>query len=428
MKKINKIKSKFLSRQISIAKLAVKTGATLYKNKDKDLKEQLKSGFDKYANDIVSELGVMKGSFMKAGQLLSLLGGSFLPKETQKILKALENSSSYLAWDKMKEQVPYEWLNELDINEEPIAAASLGQVHRVKEKETGKEFILKIQYKGVDKAIKNDIRALKLFLKTLNLIPKELDLSSIYIEVETMLRREVNYIEEAQSIKRFQKYLNEFSDFKIPEVIEKYSNKNIIALEYLEGFSLHQIDELQFNQEERNKLGRSFMKLLFMELFLFEEIQTDSHFGNYLILKDPKPRWGLLDFGAIKTPPKSFIKPYRQLIIDLSKKDKDSFINSLKEMGYLSKEKESDLSLFWEYANVIGAPFYEKEYDWGKSNISDKMYEYIPKIAKSISIGNPPPHSLFIDRKIAGVYFILQKLEAQFDVNELLEEVLDFKD
>ena len=96
-------------------------------------------------------------------------------------------------------------------------------------------------------------------------------------------------------------------------------------------------------------------------------------------------------------------------------------------MGYISKTKESNLDLFWEYANVIGAPFYEREYDWGASNISEQIYDYIPRIARSISVGSPPSHTLFIDRKVAGVYFILQKLRAKFDVNQTLNEVFNFK-
>jgi hypothetical protein len=96
-------------------------------------------------------------------------------------------------------------------------------------------------------------------------------------------------------------------------------------------------------------------------------------------------------------------------------------------MGYLSSSEESNLDLFWEYANIIGAPFYEESYHWGQSDISSQIFQYIPQIVKSVTIGNPPAHSFFIDKKIAGVYFILQKLQACFNVTELLEEVISYK-
>lgn len=426
MKELKKIKSSFFSRQIGIAKIAIKTGSALYKNRDQDLKSQLKNSIEQYAVDIVDELGVMKGSFMKAGQMLSLLGGSFLPEEAHKILKTLENKTSFLSWDQIKNQIPKEWLDKLQITQTPLAAASLGQVHMMTFQ--SQEYAMKIQYRGVGKAIKNDIRALKILLKTLNLIPKEIDLNEIYKEIEMMLTKEIDYKEEVRSTEKFRDYLKDFTYFKVPSINHEFSNDKIVTSEFIQGHSLNDLEALNLTQDQRNLLGREFMRLLFLELFIFEEIQTDAHFGNYILITDPYPRWGLIDFGATKAPPADFIEAYRNLIISLSNKDRDSFIQSLMSMGYLSQNKESNLDLFWDYANVVGAPFYEEFYDWGNSDISNQMYHYIPKIVKSVSIGNPPAHSFFIDKKIAGVYFILQKLKASFNVKELLNEVIAYKE
>ncbi|MCT4641874.1 MAG: AarF/ABC1/UbiB kinase family protein [Bacteriovoracaceae bacterium] len=427
MKELKKIKNRFISRQIGIAKLAIKTGSAMYKNKDKDLKEQLKSSIEKHVQDIVSELGVMKGSFMKAGQMLSVMGSSFLPPKAQAILKSLESQSSFLSWDQIKTQVPTEWLEEMEIEKQPIAAASLGQVHKMTLKDNDIQYVLKIQYKGVAKAIKNDIRALKLFLKALNLVPKEIDLTQIYQEIEMMLKKEVDYEEEFKSTMRFREKLKEFKAFKVPKLLSKYSNDKVICSEFIEGYSLHQIDEIELSQKDRNYLGKELIRLVFLELFIFENIQTDSHFGNYILITKPDVKWGLIDFGATKTPPKDFIVPYRNLILSLRDKNRQNFIESLKDMGYLSKNKGSDLDLFWEYAMVIGTPFYEENFDWSQKDISNKIYEYIPKLFKNISIGSPPSHSIFIDRKIAGIYFILHKLKANFDINKVLDEVLEMQ-
>jgi predicted unusual protein kinase regulating ubiquinone biosynthesis (AarF/ABC1/UbiB family) len=425
VKKLSKIKSGFFSRQLGIAKLALKTGSSIYKNRDKGIKDQLKHSIEKYAADIADELNVMKGSFMKAGQMLSLLGGSFLPEEAHKILKSLENKSSFLEWEQISKQIPKEWLEQLEVKVEPLAAASLGQVHLFQDQ--GQDFAMKIQYRGVRKAIKNDVKALKLFMNALNLLPKEIDLKEVYKEIEEMLTEETDYLHEARNTEKFEKELTPFPIFKVPKINHQYSNEDIITTEFIKGHSLHDLESLGLSQQQRDHLGREFMRLLFLELFVFEEIQTDAHFGNYLLITEPELKWGLLDFGATKVPSKEFITHYQELIILLSKRDRDGFIEKLKDMGYISKEKPSDLDLFWEYANIIGAPFYEEVYDWGKTDLSIQIYEYIPKIIKSISVGNPPSDSVFIDRKIAGVYFILQKLKANFDVNKLLNEVISYK-
>ncbi|MCO4795287.1 MAG: hypothetical protein KC493_16330, partial [Bacteriovoracaceae bacterium] len=140
MKKISKIKNGFISRQFSIAKLAYKTGKNFLSSDDKTLKEKLKSGFEGQVEDIVHELGLMKGSIMKAGQMLSLHAGEFLPEEARNVLKTLENNTYYLEWDQIKSQIPTEWHNSLDIDHEPVAAASLGQVHIAIDKETGEKY------------------------------------------------------------------------------------------------------------------------------------------------------------------------------------------------------------------------------------------------------------------------------------------------
>lgn len=425
MKKINKIKNGFLSRQIGVAKLAYKTGKNLVKSKESDLKEKLQDSFESHVEDIVSELDVMKGSLMKAGQMLSTLGGAFLPPQAQAILKKLENNTSYLQWDQIKKEIPENWQKELNISHDAIAAASLGQVH-LGEFE-GSKYAVKIQYKGVRKAIKNDLRALKLLLRAMNVIPKEIDLKAIYKEIEEMLLKETDYEIEKENTEYFQNQLKDNLNFKVPSVLSDYSNHKIIVTEFIHGHNLHDIADLKLTQDDKNRLGIEFIKLLFQEIFIFEKMQTDAHFGNYLITTNEKnePIWGLIDFGATKSPSKEFINNYKRLLVHLRNKDQEGFIETLKYMGYISQEKESNIDLFWEYALTVGAPFYTEEFDWGNAQIADKILDYIPKIAKSIAIGNPPSDSLFLDKKIAGVYFILQKLEAKFNVSEVFDEVYE---
>jgi predicted unusual protein kinase regulating ubiquinone biosynthesis (AarF/ABC1/UbiB family) len=423
MKKLNKIKDSFISRQFATAKLSFKAARSFYKNKNDDsLKDTLVGTFQGNINEIVDELDIMKGSLMKAGQMLSLFGGSFLPEELKLVLKKLENQSSYLDWDEIKKQVPREWLNELTISREPLASASLGQVHFVEiDKQT---FCMKIQYRGVKKAINNDIRALKLLVNLFRFVPSELDLKPMFEEIKKMLLLETDYIKELQNTMDFKKHLSNEKYFYVPNVSEKYSNDRVLTTECIKGESIHDIDNLNLTQNQRNVLGREFMKLFLLEIFIYGQVQTDAHFGNYLIIMGDEPKWGLIDFGATKIPPKKFLKSYQQLIVALKNRDKDLFINTIYDMGYLSQKKDSDLELFWEYAQVIGTAFIDDDFDWGNTDLADKVFEYIPKLIKSISIGKPPSDTIFLDKKLGGVFFVLQKLQSKFNLNQLLNEVL----
>ncbi|MAX66899.1 MAG: AarF/ABC1/UbiB kinase family protein [Bacteriovoracaceae bacterium] len=421
MKKINKIKSNLFSRQLSMAKIAFKSGKDFYFSKDEDLKARLKDGFEKHAQFITSELGIMKGSFMKAGQMLSVYGASFLSPKAQEILQSLQNQTSYLDWKEISKQIPSHWKEELEISPTPLAAASLGQVHKAVDKD-GNLLAIKIQYKGVKKAIKNDIKALRFLLKSLSLLPTELDTKDLFSEIQTMLEAETDYLREAQLTKDFNQKLNHYPEYHITKVIDQYSNDNIMTTQFIEGTPLNEIDKLNLTQEDKNKLGISFFKLLFIELFELEQLQTDVHLGNYLIMNSPEKgyHWGLIDFGASKIPPKSFIHPYQGMIKALIQQDKKKFLDIMFQMNYLSHKQKTNTDLLWKYAKLMGEPFLHESYHWGNSSLSDDILKLLPSVIKEISIGKPPKHAVFIDRKIAGVYFVLKKLEAKFDVNEVV--------
>lgn len=420
MKKISKIKNKFISRQVGVAKLALKMGKDVWSKRNDDLKNKLTGGIAPHVELIANELGIMKGSLMKAGQLLSTYASAFLPPEAQKVLKQLENQSYYLDWDQIKQQIPESFLAELEIEEEPIAAASLGQVHLAQD--DVKKYAVKIQYKGVRRAIKNDIKALKLLMKLMNLIPKEVDLKEIYSEIEEMLYLETDYVAEAESINEFRSLLKDYPQFVVPEVHHKFSNEKVLTMDYLEGHSLRELKELNLSQDDRNQLGEDFMRLMFLELFKFKKVQTDVHMGNYILL--PGNRWGLIDFGASKSPPDKFLKGYQTLIIACANLDRELFFSNLYEMEYLSKNKKTNEDYFWEYAKVVSAPFQGGVYDWGKSTVADQVMEMAPRLIKEVAVGNPSRHTVFLDRKIGGVFFILQQLGAKFDVKKVFEECL----
>ncbi|MBK24755.1 MAG: hypothetical protein CME70_12225 [Halobacteriovorax sp.] len=425
MKSIKKLKTGFFSRQLSMAKIALKTGSSYLMSGDEDLKTKLRSGLEKHLDLVVEELGVMKGSLMKAGQMLSLYAGAFLPPEAQKILKSLENQSSFLDWSVLEKRVPKKWLEELEIEEIPLAAASLGQVHMARKKGAKESFVMKIQYEGVKKAIDNDVKALKMLLNMMDLLPKEIEFKEIFEEIKEMLYLETDYKAEAASTNKFLELIKDYPEYTAPKIIEEYSNDSILSSTFLDGYSPRDSKVKALPQEVRNKLGESFLRLFFLELYTWGVMQTDPHFGNYLIVDiDSDPKWGLIDFGATKTIPEEFRKNYQELIKTCALLDKESYFKTVEKMGYLSKEKQSNTDLLWEYANLIGEPFNNGVYDWGRSSTPDEVFKFAPRLLKEIAIGKPPKDGVFIDRKVGGVFFVLKEIGAKFDAMKVLKEFI----
>ena len=419
MKKISKIKNSFISRQFSIAKLAYKSGKKFLFSGDTTLKEKLKAGFEGHVDEIVHELGLMKGSIMKAGQMLSLHAGEFLPPEARNVLKSLENHTYYLDWNQIKSQIPKEWHQKLVIEENPIAAASLGQVHIAIDKESGQKYAMKIQYEGVKKAIDQDIKALKMLLKMMNLLPKEIDFTLVFEEIKSMLYKETDYKLEAEATRKYTDLTKEIPWVITPTVIEEFSTDTILTTTWMDGLSLRDEAVTTLPQIARNELGQKFMDLFLKEIYEWRVIQTDAHFGNFMISEDYK-KWILIDFGATKFATEKESENYRNLITSISFRDKERFLKTVHDMGYLSKSNSTNYDTLWEYCELISEPFNQHPYNWGISDIPDKAMEMSQRLASDIDLGRPPGDTVFIDRKVAGVFHVLKHLGSVIDSKELL--------
>ncbi len=424
MKEIKKIANGKISRNLKLLKLAVSSGKELVFSNEDNLKDRLKGVLSKESHKLVNELGLMKGSIMKVGQMISLYSSDLLPKELKEVLSQLENKSFYLSWDEISKNIPSNVFEEIEISEKPIAAASLGQVHKGIITETNDEVVLKIQYKGVRKAINNDVKVLKLFIKMADFVPKGNSIDFIFDEVKQMLIQETDYLKEAEFMLKYQSKVGADKRFITPKVYKNFSNDKLIVQDFLSGISLRELEETRITQAQRDKLGEDFFELFLKEIFEWGLIQTDPNPGNYLIIEDGADyKWGLLDFGACKELDDSIQKMYYKLIAAVFEQDFQLFLSLLYEYHYIEKDKPFNQNLFKEYFNALSEPFNNEDYNWGDSNIPDKALKLAPKLIKEISLFRPPQDIVFIDRKIGGVFFILKLLKSNFNPTPLLKKL-----
>ena len=148
-------------------------------------------------------------------------------------------------------------------------------------------------------------------------------------------------------------------------------------------------------------------------------IQTDAHFGNFMVTPDYK-KWILIDFGATKYASESESKNYRDLITSCAYRDRDKFLGTVQDMGYLSKKNLTNQDTLWEYCELISEPFNQYPYNWGISDIPEKAMQMSQKLASDIDLGRPPGDTVFIDRKVAGVFHVLKHLGCVIDSKKLL--------
>jgi predicted unusual protein kinase regulating ubiquinone biosynthesis (AarF/ABC1/UbiB family) len=408
MKKIKKLNTKFFTRGYSMAKILAVFAKDLYFTPKKELGNKLAELLTERRGQLTDELSQLKGSFLKAGQLLSLYAQDLLPPEVENLFQKLQTETSYLPWESISQQLDLAQLQGLTIDPTPFAAASIGQVHLAKD-EQGQEFALKIQYKGIDKVIDLDLKVLKIMIQSLSLVPKSTNLEKVFDEVKQMLYQEMDYLKEAEFSRSFYQLAGE--DYIVPKVIDQWSGERFICTEYIPGEKVVEASQ-HLSEKQRAKLGRDFFELFFKEVFVWKLIQSDAHLGNFMIHQG---KWVLLDFGATKQLGEKESTLYKELVQAIAVRDKVKLYEIIRAQGALDFEN-SDLELFWDYILLVSTPFFEKDYDWGNSDIAKKAINMSRDLQQKINLKHLPHETLFIDRKLLGVYYILKAIGAKGDL------------
>ena len=421
MKKIDKIKSGLVSRNLSLLKYGLKSGMSFIKNRDNP-SQIIEDIVGKSPEKLVEQFSHFKGSIQKAGQLLSQYGEYYLPKEINTVLKKLQSSTHFLDFKKLKKNIPDKALSEFEFIEEPLAAASIGQVHKAVHKESRKVFVFKLQYDGIEKAIKNDLVFIRFVFNSLKVIPKGIDTEDVFNEIERVLKDEMDYEREAKII---QKYKDELKDsyYYVPQVYPEYSNNKCLCMEFLEGASLSDVQSLLDYKDNKDLLGEKVFELFLHEVFHFGLVQSDAHGGNYLVSRDFKTL-NLLDFGACLDFDEEVLKFYRGFLKYSYEEKRTEFFQHLQNyLDFTNTELSYDEELFWQYVLKISEPLRSKNYHWGKTILPDELLEMGMEMQKTLKFKSIPAQFIFIDRKTLGVFTILKSLKSEFNVNKVFLKV-----
>lgn len=450
---VARIKTGSFERRLSLTKaglfastrMAGHVAANVFTSKDKRL-ERRKKMLSRQAEFLVDELGKLKGSVVKIGQVMALYGEHFLPVEVTEALHTLEDQTTALEWPSIEKVLRFELgngaLDELEIEKTPIGAASLGQVHRARRKSDGKEICLKIQYPGVADAVDSDLDAVAQLLKLAKLVSFSRDFDEWLEEVRVMMHREVDYTLEAETTRRFGKMLQGDERFIVPEILLEYSTPHVMATSYEPGLSVSSEEVLSLPQSRRNKLAESALELFLKEMFIWKEIQTDPNFGNYRIrLADEKhaeDRIVLLDFGAVQKYPDAFIDPVCDMIYASYTRDLKRVIEGGIKLNFMHDDWPGKvLEEFGGVCMAVLEPLADRkvevpdyalndkgEYRWKQSDLPTRVAKRAAVSAINRYFKIPPKEFVFLNRKLVGVYTFISVLEAEFNGRDLLKPYL----
>ena len=386
-----------------------------------DFKELLltKENFTKF----VTQLSIMRGAALKVGQLLSLETGEFLPKEINEILSACRNQAYSMPKTQVIKVLKNQWGENFEMQFSifqfvPVAAASIGQVHKVKLKGTNEILAVKIQYPGVKESIDDDIDNLGLILKSTNLLPASIDIENLLVVASRQLHREACYKTELKYLDKFYNHFKHDEILEVPKPSFKYSTDNIVCMEFKNGVTIEKVASRP--QKEKEFIFYNLVKLLFSEIFELGCMQTDPNYANFLYNVDNN-KIILLDFGSCVDINENYKKEFSNLLRAIVNKDHDQSKNILYKLNIIDQKlphniKNKILDHFYEISEELNSEF---GFDFKNTNVIDRMNELseeIIKLKKPVSL--PDSEILLIQRKISGLFFLARTLEVKLKLSE----------
>lgn len=316
------------------------------------------------------------------------------------------------------------WMNNFkEFDHVPIAAASIGQVHRAVLLD-GTIVAMKIQYPGVADSIESDLNNLKNLVTMTNILPRGLFIDQIIKVASDELAIECDYETEAQSQMRYRelvvsdKWLS--NHVSVPQVFPNLTTKRVLTSAFVEGVAIDKAISLP--QSVRNAIARTTLILTIRELFEWRFIQSDPNFGNFLY-DHPNKTINLIDFGAAREYKKSFVDGYLKLVWAAANKDKDTILRVSKELGFLTgDESEEMINAHCEAGFILGEVFASNEpFDFSKSNLSKRIGKFGETFMK-YRLTAPPVEAYSLHRKLAGAFMLAIKLKANMPCRDILED------
>ncbi|GER45868.1 ABC1 protein [Striga asiatica] len=373
----------------------------------------------------------MRGAALKLGQMLSIQDESLVPAPILAALDIVRQGADRMPRNQLNQVMDTElgstWSSKLmSFDYEPMAAASIGQVHRAVTKD-GLEVAVKIQYPGVADSIESDIENVKLLLTYTNLLPEKMYLDNAMKVAKEELSRECDYELEAKNQKKFRSLLTDTNGFYVPFVVDDLCSRRVLTTELVPGVPIDKVALL--DQKTRNYVGKKLLELTLMELFIFRFMQacyhTDPNWSNFLY-NEAEKSINLIDFGAAREYPKHFVDDYLRMVVACANSDREAVIEMSRRLGFLTgMESQVMLDAHVQAGFIVGLPFSKSGgYDFGSTNITQSI-SHLGATMLRHRLTPPPEEAYSLHRKLSGAFLACIKLRAVVPCRDILLQVYD---
>src|SRR5499426_1397477 len=307
----------------------------------------------KNARRIEAAIIKLRGLFIKVGQLISIMA-NFLPDAFREELQRLQDQVPPRPYRDIEARIREEFGGRgptdvfAEFSSEPVASASIGQVHRARLK-TGEEVAVKVQYPDIEEMVQVDLRALRRIFKVLRWFMPDYGFDTIYREISEMVIAELDFRREAAAIEKIAANFaaRKAKNVRFPRVVAQCSTARVLTTEWIEGIKVAQLDSLDGSRVDRRAAARACVEAYCEQIFVDGLYHADPHPGNLLIQSAPArsapPTIVFLDFGAIATVSEGMRRGMMSFLQGAITRDTTRIVGAMKEMGFISRRADPEV-------------------------------------------------------------------------------------
>ncbi|HEV3227850.1 MAG TPA: AarF/ABC1/UbiB kinase family protein [Solirubrobacteraceae bacterium] len=387
--------------------------------------------------ELVNQLGQMRGAAMKVGQMISMVDFDGLAEDEQDELRrklgALRDDVPPVPFAHLEKLMRREFGGPLrrifsDFDERAFAAASIGQVHRATTVD-GDDVVVKVQYPGVAEAVETDLRNAMLLLPLVKRLAPGLDAKALAAELRERIGEELDYELEAQNQRRIERLMREHPFARVPRVRTDLSTRRVLVSEYIEGERFEAVRRA--DEAQRDRYGEIVFRFYFGLLYRDLIALGDPHPGNYLLCPDGGV--GFLDFGLVRDLDAARVADERAIALAVRDGDPAALKSALLSGGYLPGSRADAVDADWalrlmraviKWYAVPGERRFSPD---GARNGRDRERpdsEQRAAAKQQVNQFTLPPESILIRRMHALVAIVLMQLRAGADWGAIAAEYL----
>ena len=382
--------------------------------------------------DLKSALGNLKGPVMKVAQILATIPDA-LPDEYVEELRQLQSNAPSMGRlfvkRRMSAELGKDWQNSFNyFNQEAVAAASLGQVHKA-ESLDGQTVACKLQYPDMNSAVEADLKQLRLAMSIYQRYDNAINASEIYKELSARIREELDYIREGRNMALYRLMLANEETVHVPDLIETASTDRLLTMTWLDGVPILDFIKNNPQLEMRNRVAKNMFHAWYIPFYLYGIIHGDPHLGNYSIR--PNGDINLLDFGCIRVFPPTFVKGVIDLYIGLRDGDEELAVNAYRTWGFENLDRDT-IDVLNHWARFVYSPLMEDKVrriqETNSGVYGKEVVEKVHKELRRLNGVKPPREFVLMDRAAIGLGSVFLHLNAEVNWYNIFQELIsDFE-